>query len=123
MNQIVNEIAEASNEQAQGVHEITSAMGQLDQVTQSNTNVAQQTSSFAENLNHQAKSVDHIVLDLHALVEGSKSESRAYQPEKGGKLVSFPKKVENPKTTSLAKKAAVGQSEAPSWDDPDFEDM
>lgn len=75
-NQMVDEIAVASNEQAQGVQEITKAMGQLDQVTQQNTSVAQQASEASSSLKTQADELNSIVSELLKTVSGSLAESK-----------------------------------------------
>jgi len=54
VSDLVGEIAAASNEQAQGVAQITSALGQVDQVTQQNTAYAEENASSAEELSSQA---------------------------------------------------------------------
>ncbi len=51
---LVGEIASASNEQAQGIGQINEALGQIDQVTQSNTANAEQSASASEQLSGQA---------------------------------------------------------------------
>ena len=57
----VNEIAAASNEQAQGVAQITSGLGQIDQVTQQNTAHAEESASAAEELSSQAMVLQQLV--------------------------------------------------------------
>ena len=54
MTDLSGEIAAASNEQAQGVAQITSGLGQIDQVTQQNTAYAEESASAAEELSSQA---------------------------------------------------------------------
>lgn len=52
---LVGEIAAASNEQAQGVAQITIGLNQVDQVTQQNTASAEETASAAEELRGQSQ--------------------------------------------------------------------
>ncbi len=58
---IVGEIAAASNEQAQGISQITQGLGQVDQVTQQNTAHAVETASAAEELSSQAQLLQGLV--------------------------------------------------------------
>lgn len=67
---IVGEMATASNQQAQGIGQISQAMGDIDNVTQSNAASAEETASASEDLNQQAETVLEIVGRLKALVGG-----------------------------------------------------
>jgi methyl-accepting chemotaxis protein len=61
MTDRVAEIAAASNEQAQGVSQITQGLGQVDQVTQQNTAHAEESASAAEELSSQAQLLQQLV--------------------------------------------------------------
>lgn len=67
---MITEISNASKEQAQGVQEINKAITQLDQVTQQNTAVAQQSSTQSEQLYSEAVALSGAVKKLIAFVEG-----------------------------------------------------
>jgi methyl-accepting chemotaxis protein len=54
VNEIIAEIAVASNEQAQGVEQINNAVAKMNEVTQSNAANAEESASAAEELNSQA---------------------------------------------------------------------
>jgi methyl-accepting chemotaxis protein len=54
---LVGEIAVASDEQAQGIGQISQGLGQLDQVTQRNTASAEETASASEELASNATRV------------------------------------------------------------------
>ena len=58
---LVSEIAAASNEQAQGVAQITSGLGQIDQVTQQNTAHAEESAAAAEELSSQSLVLQQMV--------------------------------------------------------------
>ncbi len=58
---LVAEIAAASNEQAQGVLQITKGLGHVDQVTQQNTSLAEQSASAAQELTGQAQALQGLV--------------------------------------------------------------
>ena len=51
---LVGEMAAASNEQAQGIAQISQGLGQIDQVTQQNTATTEETAAAAEQLSSQA---------------------------------------------------------------------
>ncbi len=67
---LVREIATAAREQAQGIEQINTAIGQLDQVTQSNSASAEESASAAEELDAQAASLKDAVGQLRQLVGG-----------------------------------------------------
>ncbi|MDD4734472.1 MAG: methyl-accepting chemotaxis protein [Kiritimatiellae bacterium] len=60
-NDLVGEIAAASNEQAQGVSQINIGLSQVDQVTQQNTANAEETASAAEELSSQSTHLQGLV--------------------------------------------------------------
>jgi methyl-accepting chemotaxis protein len=73
--QLVSEVAEASKEQSQGINQITTAMGQLDKVTQTNAASAEESASAASKLAHQASSLMDAVSMMRAIVHGTDSQS------------------------------------------------
>ncbi len=78
---LIDEITTATNEQAQGVDQVNSAVAQMDKVTQTNAATAEETASAGEELSAQATSLAGIVEDLVALVEGGASRpSPAQEP-------------------------------------------
>jgi methyl-accepting chemotaxis protein len=71
VDEIVGEIARASHEQNQGITQISSAMNQMDKVTQSNAGNAEETAAAAEELNAQSNSMKETVRGLRELVAGA----------------------------------------------------
>lgn len=67
---MITEISSASQEQAQGVHEITKAIAQLDQVTQQNTASSAESANAAETLSNQAEELNSLVQNLVQTIEG-----------------------------------------------------
>ena len=63
-------IAVASNEQSQGIGQVTIAVSQMDKVTQSNAASAEQTAAAAEELNAQTIAMQNAVSGLRQLVTG-----------------------------------------------------
>jgi len=74
LDQLVGEIATASDEQSQGIGQVTTAVSQMDQVTQSNAGSAEETAAAAEELNSQSIMLKEAVAQLQALTgKGSSS--------------------------------------------------
>jgi methyl-accepting chemotaxis protein/carbonic anhydrase len=70
---LVGEIAAASQEQAQGIDQVNTAMAQMDKVTQQNAANAEESASASEELSAQAESMNDIVGELISLVGGASS--------------------------------------------------
>jgi methyl-accepting chemotaxis protein len=73
---LVGEIAAASQEQAQGIDQVNTAMAQMDKVTQQNAANAEESASASEELGAQAESLNDIVGELVNLVGGASSNQR-----------------------------------------------
>lgn len=72
VSKMVNEISSASQEQAQGVHEITKAIAQLDQVTQQNSANSAESANAASSLSSEAFKLNSLVQSLVLIIEGQK---------------------------------------------------
>jgi hypothetical protein len=68
--ELVDEITAASQEQSQGIGEISGAIAQMDTLTQSNAANAEESASASEEMRSQAESMTQVVMDLQALVSG-----------------------------------------------------
>ena len=73
VDELVAEIAAASQEQSQGISEINTALTQMDAVTQSNAATAEESAAASEELHAQAATQQDAVASLNAMVSGSKS--------------------------------------------------
>ena len=93
VSKLVVEISSASQEQAQGVHEITKAIAQLDQVTQENTANSAESANAAEGLSGQATILNSLVQKLVLEIDG----------RSGGGIVSDPKKIINSVKPTLSR--------------------
>jgi methyl-accepting chemotaxis protein len=71
---LVDEVNLGSQEQARGIDEISKAVGQMSQVTQSTAAGAEESASASEELSGQAKSMGRIVDRLRVMVSGDKSD-------------------------------------------------
>ena len=71
VRQLVDEIASASTEQAQGIEQVNRAVSEMDKVVQQNAAHAEQSAGAAGEMNAQAAEMKTFVGDLIALVEGA----------------------------------------------------
>jgi methyl-accepting chemotaxis protein len=69
VTQLIGEIAAASNEQAQGISQISKAVAEMDTVVQQNAANAEESASAAEELNAQAVTMKELVGELTMLVK------------------------------------------------------
>jgi methyl-accepting chemotaxis protein len=76
-NELMDEIAVASEEQLQGVEQVSKAMIQIETVTQQNATSAEESASASEELNAQAESMKKIVWELSELVNGATTALKA----------------------------------------------
>lgn len=75
IDESVTSVATASQEQSQGVGQINVAIGQMDQVTQSNATRAEESSSAAQELDQEAANLKKAVLSLTAVIYGHSPQS------------------------------------------------
>ena len=81
VNDLVAEIAAASEEQSRGIEQINTAVGQMDQITQSNAANAEESASASEELSAQAEELNRMVGELRAVVDGSTGQAGASSHE------------------------------------------
>ncbi|MHB1024990.1 MAG: methyl-accepting chemotaxis protein, partial [Desulfobacteria bacterium] len=60
----------ASSEQSRGIDEVSTAIGQMDKVTQGNAANAEEIASASEELSAQAVSMEEVVRSLEGLITG-----------------------------------------------------
>lgn len=91
VSELVVEIATASGEQAQGLQLVNQSLSQIDQVTQTNAANAEESAAASEELSAQAATMEGLVENLVALVEGragsrnsknQESEQHAEEPKR-----------------------------------------
>ncbi len=70
MSELVSGIAKASEEQARGVEQVNAAVTQMNKMTQDNASEAQASSSVAQDLGEQARTVKGMVEELVGIVDG-----------------------------------------------------
>ncbi|MBF0443403.1 MAG: MCP four helix bundle domain-containing protein [Oligoflexales bacterium] len=80
---LIGEITSASEEQSQGIVQITQAIGQIDQATQSNASSASEAASTSEELSSQVRRLRQSVGHLLSLVNGRNSGNAVSNNDQG----------------------------------------
>jgi len=70
---LMSQIADASNEQAKGIDQISSAVAQMNEVTQQNASSAEESASASQEMASQAERLKGITRDLTSIVYGLNS--------------------------------------------------
>ena len=89
---LVAEIAQASQEQSQGIGQVLTAVADMDKVTQGNAASAEEGAAAAEELNAQAHMMDEAVADLQRLI-GISSKAAGKTEAKAKPAAAQPVKV------------------------------
>ena len=106
---LISEITSATNEQAQGVDQVNTAVAQMDKVTQQNAANAEESASASVELSAQADQLSNMVSDLIALVDGNVgAKSGSAGAPRQGKAKSGP----GPKTMRVTEFAAPDRKKA-----------
>ncbi|MCX5827447.1 MAG: methyl-accepting chemotaxis protein [Deltaproteobacteria bacterium] len=71
VGELVGEISAASNEQAQGIDQITKAVAEMDKVTQETAASAEESASASEEMNAQAEQMKHVTAELTNIIGGN----------------------------------------------------
>ncbi|MBL9135745.1 MAG: hypothetical protein JNK85_07750 [Verrucomicrobiales bacterium] len=77
LDKLVADIATASQEQSQGMQEITKAVASIDQATQANASNAANSAHSAADLESQVEGMQEAVSNLGELIDGQRSQTRA----------------------------------------------
>ncbi len=77
VDELIAEIAVASQEQSQGIDQVSRAVSDMDQVTQANAATAEETSAAANELSSQAAQLKGIITELTHMVSGNKTVAEA----------------------------------------------
>ncbi len=104
VGQLIDEIAAASDEQAQGIGQVNKAVTEMDKVTQQTAASAEESASASEELTAQAEQMKGYVGDLLAVV-GGRGVRGAQDPD--GQNIGR-KKAEHPKNISQPDRKARG---------------
>jgi methyl-accepting chemotaxis protein len=80
LDEVIAEIAAASNEQNMGINELNQAMVQIDKVTQSAAEAAEENASAAQEMMNQASEQMNIVAQLERIVSGGSTAQKSTDP-------------------------------------------
>jgi methyl-accepting chemotaxis protein len=81
VDEMAGEVASASQEQNQGIAQVSTAVTQMDHVTQSNSASAEESASAAEELAAQAETLKAAVAELLLMVGGASAvQARSHRP-------------------------------------------
>ena len=94
---LIDGISKASEEQAQGVDQVNTAVAQMDKVTQQNAAGAEESASAAEQLSAQAQTVKGMVNELVTMVGG-----KSAQPDPSSSVTATPKAVKKRPNVNVA---------------------
>ncbi|WP_439471744.1 methyl-accepting chemotaxis protein [Brevundimonas sp.] len=77
INELAGEIAASANEQAVGLVEVNTAVNQMDQTTQQNAAMVEQTTAANQALSHEAEQLAHLIQRFRIAGGGSQVMARA----------------------------------------------
>jgi methyl-accepting chemotaxis protein len=77
INSLIREISASASEQAIGLKEINQAMNQMDQVTQQNAAMVEETTAASVTLNDEAQTLKQLVMRFRVTGSGNASALRS----------------------------------------------
>ena len=113
---LVADIASTAKEQATGISEINSAVSQLDQVTQQNAAMVEESTAASHSMREEANALGNLVRRFRI------REDEAGDARTAGPIVSPELKSSTSVATRPAAGAATGNA-APAWEEDDWEDF
>jgi methyl-accepting chemotaxis protein len=128
VGELVQEIAAASNEQAQGIEQVNGAVVEMDKVVQQVAATAEESAGTSEEMSAQSQQMSSVVNELVQLVGGSVRDSKQKkQTSSMGGNNKYTEPVSRVLPMSAKKQVAVTQVTAPDqvipFDDDDFKDF
>jgi len=78
LDELVANITAASNDQAQGIAQIATAVGQMDRTTQNGASLSEQNAAASEELCEQSLTLRSAVLELQTLIKGASAQRSAH---------------------------------------------
>jgi len=76
VSQLIGEVSSASGEQADGIKQINTAIGELDKITQSNAANAEEAAAASQELSTQVRELNDLILVLVAIAGKGKRNGR-----------------------------------------------
>ena len=105
--ELINEIAAASNEQAQGIQQINKATAELEKVTQRNAADAEESAATSQEVYAQASAMKEFVEELAVLI-GSREKQASRQESEGERCESLLRKSSFASPLSSAERSLPG---------------
>lgn len=108
VSQLISEISSASREQSTGINQVGEAVTQLDQVTQQNAALVEESAAAADSLKHQAAALARVVsaFTLPETIDmGLISDSGAFASNDASADRPSPNRISNLQRTPIPAKA------------------
>lgn len=81
VSEMMTDVSLASQEQSEGIHNITIAMNELDKVTSANSGMAEETASYSNSLQEQSETLKNAINKLDRYIYGAKKAVAAEASE------------------------------------------
>jgi methyl-accepting chemotaxis protein len=107
VDELVANIASASQEQKQGIGQINTAVTQMDKVTQANAGNAEETAAASEELSAQSLSMKEAVSNLQQLVGGRSTQVTVNVPTMAHTSASLHRSIPQPALQFTARKTSI----------------
>lgn len=98
--QLVEEIAAASSEQAEGIEQINRAIAEMDRITQQNASNAEESATASESMSRDASQMKHFVGDLLSVVGGANHHRNGNSARRSAVALEKLSLVRNPRNGS-----------------------
>ena len=126
--ELIDEIAAASTEQAQGIEQINTAVAEMDKITQQNAANAEESASAAEEMKSQADQMETLVEDLAVMVEGESNGTGQEKPvtfpkQRPGKAIAAPREFPENTAAVAHDPKKVAPNKIIPLDESDFTDF
>jgi methyl-accepting chemotaxis protein len=116
LNRLVSEIAASAQEQATGLHEVNTAVNQMDQVTQQNAAMVEQSTAASHSLAGEAAELAKLVAQFHTGATEHADDARKPTPKPPAAKSRIPTHAPIGKFSAAPAKAAA-PAQADNWDE------
>lgn len=133
ISHLIDEISEASQEQAQGIDQVSKAIAEMDKVSQRNAANSEESAASSEQMSAQAFQIKRHVQELIRVVEGDKNTKIGTRGTSTGrnshekKLAALPRPIQSRQrkagTAMTVKPKEVRPAQVIPFDDDDFADF
>jgi Methyl-accepting chemotaxis protein len=113
VDELIAEIAVASQEQSQGIDQVSRAVSDMDQVTQANAATAEETSAAANELSAQASQLKGIIAELTRMVSNHSADEESKAVKKTAEATESKPAAHHDETASHAETSKPARAAAP----------